>query len=88
MNLFILLRKLILFICNIIYYIIISPWLFIKYRINRYAAKKVQINDEGYFTNLLDTRTYYTVADIRDDQMRITTPNSSQWVPTKQHKIL
>jgi len=88
MKLFVLLWLLIQGFFNVIYYIIISPWLLIKYLINRKVAKNVQVGDEGYFNNILGGRTEYTVADIREDKIRITTPSSSQWIDKKQYKTI
>jgi len=88
MKLFVLFFNLLTFLLDVIYYIITSPWLLIKYFINRKAQKIVKVGDDGLFKNILDSYTKYVVKDIRNDKIRIDTGNGSQWISKKDHKII
>jgi len=88
MKLFELIWFLLSTILNMIFYIIISPGLLIRYYINRKARKVVEVGDHGRFKNLMGSYTNYTVENIDGDKLCIKTSNSTQWISRKGHKII
>jgi len=71
---------------NLIYYVLISPYLLWKYLKVRKWRKNVKVGDTGCFENVMDTFTVFKVVEISEDRKEILvdikTRNSAshQWI--------
>lgn len=72
---------------NAIYGILISPWVFSKFYINRRWRKIAKIGDKCYFDNITGTQTWGEIYKIEGENCGIKGNSFSRWIRLNELKI-